>query len=154
MTLQSGHAPQLDNTTRTLRLSLLAVFSYRSQSQHTMSTAALPTNIYPGAALVATGLAAHGLRKGSLSQSGAVAAWIVGYASLANPLKLFGSSLIVFYLVGSRATRVSRRFGARAGGWRLEAGVWRLEAGGFRLEAGGWTLEAGGWTLDAAEEAV
>lgn len=49
----------------------------------------------------------HGLRKGSLSSSGAAAAFLVGYGHLANPLKVFGTSLIVFYLVGSRATKVS-----------------------------------------------
>jgi uncharacterized membrane protein len=62
--------------------------------------------LYPGAALVATGLAGHGLRKGSLSASGAAAAWLAGYAHLANPLKLFGVTMIVFYLAGSRATKV------------------------------------------------
>ncbi|BEI97011.1 hypothetical protein CcaverHIS631_0206000 [Cutaneotrichosporon cavernicola] len=64
------------------------------------------TNLYPGAALVATGLAGHGYRKGSLSSSGAIAAWIAGYPHLANPLKLFGVTMIVFYLAGSRATKV------------------------------------------------
>lgn len=65
------------------------------------------TNIYPGAALVATGLALHGLRKGSLSTSGAAAAWVVGYGHLAGPVKLFGVAMIAFYLIGSRATKVS-----------------------------------------------
>ncbi|KLT44809.1 hypothetical protein CC85DRAFT_323508 [Cutaneotrichosporon oleaginosum] len=63
------------------------------------------TNLYPGAALIATGLAAHGYRKGALSASGATAAWVAGYAHLANPLKLFGVTMIVFYLAGSRATK-------------------------------------------------
>ena len=39
--------------------------------------------------------------------SGAIAAGVVGYGHLATPLKLFGSSMIVFYLLGSRATKVS-----------------------------------------------
>ncbi|KAL1409926.1 hypothetical protein Q8F55_003925 [Vanrija albida] len=64
------------------------------------------TNIYPGAALVATGLALHGLRKGSLSRSGAAAAWVVGYGHLAGPVKVFGVAMIAFYLLGSRATKV------------------------------------------------
>ena len=65
------------------------------------------TSLYPGAALIATGLSLHGYKKGSLSLSGAVAAWCVGYGHLANPLKVFGVTMIVFYLVGSRATKVT-----------------------------------------------
>jgi len=56
--------------------------------------------------LVAVGLATHGLRKGSLSSTGAIAAFLVGYGHLANPLKVFGVALIFFYLAGSRATKV------------------------------------------------
>lgn len=63
----------------------------------------------PKALGVALLLSGHGLRKKSLSLSGAVAAFLAGYAHLANPLKLFGVSLIVFYLLGSRATKVSRK---------------------------------------------
>ena len=63
--------------------------------------------LYPGAALTASILAGHGFKKGSLSTSGAIAAWIVGYGHLANPLKLFGVTMIAFYLIGSRATKVS-----------------------------------------------
>lgn len=59
------------------------------------------------ALFIATALASHGLRKGSLSNSGAIAAFIVGYGHLANPLKVFGVALIFFYLAGSRATKVS-----------------------------------------------
>jgi uncharacterized membrane protein len=70
----------------------------------------LPVNIYPGAALVATGLAYQGLKSGSLSKDGAAAAWVVGYAHLANPAKLFGVTMIVFYILGSRATKV-REYG-------------------------------------------
>jgi hypothetical protein len=85
----------------------------------------LPSNIYPGAALIATGLAYQGLHSGSLSRDGAAAAWAVGYAHLANPIKLFGVAMIVFYLVGSRATKVGMSRGAgrkverrwKTGGW-------------------------------------
>lgn len=70
---------------------------------------ALPANIYPGAALIATGLAFQGLKSGSLSTDGAVAAWAVGYTHLANPIKLFGVSMIVFYLLGSKATKVNKQ---------------------------------------------
>jgi uncharacterized membrane protein len=62
--------------------------------------------LYPIPLLIATLLAAHGLNKGSLSFSGAVAAFLVGYFHLACPLKLFGVSLIAFYLIGSRATKI------------------------------------------------
>lgn len=57
---------------------------------------------------LATLLSAHGLRKRSLSPSGAVAAFVVGYAMLSPPLKTFGVTLIVFYLVGSRATKYGK----------------------------------------------
>ncbi|GMK54629.1 hypothetical protein CspeluHIS016_0112150 [Cutaneotrichosporon spelunceum] len=83
--------------------------------------------LYPGAALVATGLAGHGYRKGSLSASGAAAAWIAGYAHLANPLKLFGVTMIVFYLTGSRATKV--KAGVKA---TLEDGPDPAKPGGNR----------------------
>lgn len=62
--------------------------------------------IYPGAAFIATALGVHGYRKGSLSQSGAIAAFFVGYGHLANPVKLFGVTMIGMYLIGSRATKV------------------------------------------------
>lgn len=64
------------------------------------------SSLYPVPLLIATALAAHGLRKGSLAFSGAVAALLVGYFHLACPLKYFGVSLIAFYLIGSRATKV------------------------------------------------
>lgn len=64
-------------------------------------------NFSPAALGVALLLSGHGLRKGSLSLSGAATAFLAGYAHLANPLKLFGVSLIVFYLLGSRATKVN-----------------------------------------------
>ncbi|PWN24249.1 hypothetical protein BCV69DRAFT_280142 [Microstroma glucosiphilum] len=51
-------------------------------------------------------LASHGLRKGSLSRSGAATAFLVGYLTLANPFPGFGVVLIAFYLTGSRATKV------------------------------------------------
>lgn len=63
--------------------------------------------VYPGAAFIATALGVHGYRKGSLSQSGAIAAFFVGYGHLANPVKLFGVTMIGMYLIGSRATKVS-----------------------------------------------
>lgn len=75
-----------------------------------------PSTTYLSALLISVALAAHGLRKGSLSNSGAIAAFMVGYGHLANPLKVFGVGLIFFYLAGSRATKVS--------GACLKAFVW------------------------------
>lgn len=61
---------------------------------------------HPVALGLAAILATHGLRKGSLSISGAAAAFLVGYLTLANPFPGFGVVLIAFYLAGSRATKV------------------------------------------------
>src|ERR1700761_8254462 len=58
--------------------------------------------------LLASGLAGHGLRKRSLSPSGAAAAFIVGALMLSVHLRVFGVSLIMFYLLGSRVTRVGK----------------------------------------------
>ena len=85
------------------------------------------SSLYPIPLLIATLLATHGLRKGSLSFSGAVAAFLVGYFHLACPLKFFGVGLIVFYLLGSRATRVKANIKAK-----LEDGVEVGKPGGNR----------------------
>lgn len=53
--------------------------------------------------LVATALAARGVRRRSLSKSGAAAAWIVGFLSVAAGLR--GMSLLLFYIVGTAATK-------------------------------------------------
>lgn len=50
-------------------------------------------------------LSGHGLRKRSLSPSGAFAAFIVGWAMMNVKVRAVGVSLIVFYLTGSRATK-------------------------------------------------
>lgn len=63
--------------------------------------------LYPVAFLLALALSLHGLKKGSHSRSGALAAFIVGYGHLANPLKVYGVALIFSYLIGSRVTKVS-----------------------------------------------
>lgn len=62
---------------------------------------------HPYAALLAVVLGLHGFRKGSLTLDGAVAAFISGYLTLGNELRVFGVALIVFYLIGSRATKGS-----------------------------------------------
>lgn len=59
--------------------------------------------------LIAIALAGHGLRKKSLSPSGAFAAFVVGFIMLSAPARTFGVSLIIFYLVGSRATKVGKQ---------------------------------------------
>lgn len=60
---------------------------------------------YRNIVTVATVLGVHGYRSGSLNLSGAITASILGYLTLANPLKLFGICLLVFYFVGSRITK-------------------------------------------------
>lgn len=72
-------------------------------------------SVYPGAAFIATALGVHGYRKGSLSQSGAIAAFSIGYGHLANPVKLFGATMIGMYLIGSRATKVCDIIPSKAG---------------------------------------
>ena len=57
------------------------------------------------AAVVATLLSAHGLRKKSLSASGAAAAFLVGFLSFAAGLR-FGVLLILFYFTGSQLTKM------------------------------------------------
>lgn len=72
--------------------------------------------------LIATLLAGHGLRKRSLSPSGAAAAFFTGVVMLSPPLKAFGISLIVFYLIGSRATKVGKSRKAKLEEGHQEAG--------------------------------
>jgi len=57
------------------------------------------------ALVLATLLSTHGLRKKSLSPSGALAAFIVGFLTMSGGTRAFGVPLIGFYLVGSRATK-------------------------------------------------
>ncbi|KAL1679369.1 integral membrane protein DUF92-domain-containing protein [Schizophyllum commune] len=62
----------------------------------------------PLALLLASGLAYHGHRKKSLSPSGSVTAFVVGYLMLSSTIWAFGVSLIAFYLIGSRATKFGK----------------------------------------------
>jgi len=65
-----------------------------------------PTMEFPVVSLLlAILLSGHGLRKKSLSPSGAYTAFIVGFFTMAGGSRVFGVSLIGFYLVGSRATK-------------------------------------------------
>ncbi|THH14500.1 hypothetical protein EW146_g5839 [Bondarzewia mesenterica] len=58
--------------------------------------------------LFATALSVNGLRKRSLSPSGAAAAFLTGISMLSLPLRTPGISLIAFYLLGSRATHAGK----------------------------------------------
>lgn len=55
--------------------------------------------------LLALLLSGHGLRKKSLSPSGALAAFAVGFLMMSGGVRVFGLALIGFYLAGSRATK-------------------------------------------------
>jgi uncharacterized membrane protein len=56
--------------------------------------------------LVATLLAMSAVKRKSLSRSGAVAAWFVGFLSLATGLR--GFVLLFFYQIGSSATKYKK----------------------------------------------
>ncbi|KAJ8469759.1 hypothetical protein ONZ45_g16783 [Pleurotus djamor] len=60
------------------------------------------------ALLIASALSIHGLRKRSLSPSGAVAAFVVGWLMMNVKVYVVGVSLIVFYLTGSKATKYGK----------------------------------------------
>ena len=59
--------------------------------------------------LLCTLLAFHGLRKKSLSLSGAGAAFATGLLTFIHPLPLFAVSLLTFYLSSSALTRLGAR---------------------------------------------
>uniref|UniRef100_A0A0W0G5M7 Integral membrane family protein n=1 Tax=Moniliophthora roreri TaxID=221103 RepID=A0A0W0G5M7_MONRR len=59
---------------------------------------------------LATLLGIHGLRKKSLSPSGAATAFIFGVCVFAGGLRVFGVGILVFYLGGSRATKCEHFF--------------------------------------------
>lgn len=56
--------------------------------------------------LLALLISLRGLRSSSLSPSGALAAFLFGYLSLALPLRLFGVTLLGFYFAGSKVTKL------------------------------------------------
>ncbi|CAE6533712.1 unnamed protein product [Rhizoctonia solani] len=66
---------------------------------------ALP--VVPG--VLALLLGAQGIKKRSLSPSGGITAFVVGFLMMSVPLRAFGVSLIVFYLTGSRVTKVGKQ---------------------------------------------
>ena len=50
-------------------------------------------------------LGVNGATSGKLSPSGAVTAFVVGFVVLATHVRAIGVSLVVFYLLASRATK-------------------------------------------------
>ncbi|KIY46036.1 integral membrane family protein [Fistulina hepatica ATCC 64428] len=64
--------------------------------------------IEPGPLFLAVLLSVSGLRKKSLSPSGALTAFFFGYAMMSGGTTVFGVSLIGFYLLGSRATKFGK----------------------------------------------
>jgi uncharacterized membrane protein len=68
--------------------------------------------------LVGATVAWRGLKKGSLSMDGALAAFVVGSTMLSTALRVFGITMLVFYFAGSRATRVGKELKVK-----LEEGV-------------------------------
>ncbi|KAI0782101.1 integral membrane protein DUF92-domain-containing protein [Abortiporus biennis] len=82
----------------------------------------MPINIPLIEFLLASYLGFSGVRKRSLSPSGGIAAFVVGFSMLAVPLRSFGISLIIFYLVGSKATKVGKERKAKLEEGHEEAG--------------------------------
>ncbi|KAJ3564137.1 hypothetical protein NP233_g8491 [Leucocoprinus birnbaumii] len=76
----------------------------------------------PTPIIIALLLSFHGLRKKSLSPSGALTAFLVGYGSLSGGLWAFGITLIGFYLIGSRATKYGKQRKAKLEDGYHEAG--------------------------------
>jgi uncharacterized membrane protein len=82
--------------------------------------------VQPIPALIALAVSTHGWRKRSLSPDGALGALIVGYSMLSPPLRTFGVSLILFYFVGSRATKFGKKKKADLEDGHEEAGYRNL----------------------------
>lgn len=83
---------------------------------------------------LATLLGIHGLRKKSLSPSGAATAFIFGVCVFAGGLRVFGVGILVFYLGGSRATKYGKKIKAQLEDGYHEAGYrtgWQVMSNGF-----------------------
>ncbi|KAH8089025.1 integral membrane protein DUF92-domain-containing protein [Filobasidium floriforme] len=89
----------------------------------------MPTTLkfHPKAFSLAMLLAAHGWRKRSLSGSGAVGAFLVGYLHLANDNPVFGVGLISFYALGTLATKYKAHLKAQ-----LEESPYPTSSSGLR----------------------
>ncbi|KAF8452072.1 integral membrane protein DUF92-domain-containing protein [Boletus edulis BED1] len=79
--------------------------------------------------LIALYLSVNGARSRKLSPSGAVTAFLVGFAVMSTHVRAVGVSLVVFYLVGSKATKQGKQRKAQ-----LEAGY---QGSGYRT---GWQV--------------
>ncbi|KAI5479512.1 hypothetical protein MNV49_003454 [Pseudohyphozyma bogoriensis] len=125
---------------------------------------------YPFTLAFAVLLGYHGRRSGSLALDGALAASLLGYLTLANPLRVFGVALLVFYFSGSRITKIKAAYKAtleeepstngKPGGNRSAAQVccnalvgtcfavaWRLLYSGELADGKAWTGRI--WLLKA-----
>ncbi|KAF8582403.1 hypothetical protein K439DRAFT_1391736 [Ramaria rubella] len=79
-------------------------------------------------------LSSHGWRRRSLSPSGALAAAIVAFTMMAVPLRIFGVSCIVFYLLGSRATKVGKKLKGELEAGHVDEGyrnMWQVISNAF-----------------------
>ncbi|KAL0571985.1 hypothetical protein V5O48_009987 [Marasmius crinis-equi] len=84
--------------------------------------------------LLASLLGAHGIRKKSLSPSGATTAFLVGLSVFAGEIRVFGVACVVFYLTGSRATKFGKQKKAQLEDGYHEAGYrtgWQVVSNAF-----------------------
>lgn len=56
--------------------------------------------------IIASGLAYHGIRKKSLSNSGAFTAFLLGFSTFLNEWSVFPVIMLVFYFTSSKLTKV------------------------------------------------
>ena len=87
-----------------LRPSLLSIGKAAPSPAFAMTLTSSESTRVILAAIIATYLSTSGYKKGSLSKSGAFAAFLVGFLSLASSYR-FGSSLLLFYYTSSKLTR-------------------------------------------------
>jgi uncharacterized membrane protein len=83
-------------------------------------------------------LALHGLKSKSLSISGALAATVVGLVTFSRELWLFWVVLLVFYLLGSRVTKVRLPLLLKRFKWEVQGRCQETTRGDV---CGGWTAE-------------
>ncbi|KAG7094917.1 hypothetical protein E1B28_005723 [Marasmius oreades] len=79
-------------------------------------------------------LGIHGIRKKSLSLSGAATAFLVGLSVFAGHVRVFGVACVVFYLTGSRATKFGKQKKAKLEDGYHEAGYrsgWQVLSNAF-----------------------
>ncbi|KAJ8081858.1 hypothetical protein PM082_007704 [Marasmius tenuissimus] len=84
--------------------------------------------------VLASLLGIHGIRKKSLSPSGAATAFLVGLSVFAGEIRVFGVACVVFYLTGSRATKYGKQQKAKIEDGYHEAGYrtgWQVLSNAF-----------------------